>query len=87
VASLIGAPESSSAASPQSADLARAAAQLLAGGKAESAVKEAVEPAKPKAPAAQAKPPSSPAPAAKVASADEAPGVLGKLKNLFGGKR
>ena len=87
VASLIGASEPSSSASPGSADLARAAAQLLAGGKGGSAAKPAVEPAKPKPPAPQPKPSSSPAPAPKAAPADDAPGVLGKLQNLFGGKR
>lgn len=86
VASLIGAPESSGSASPESAELARAAARLLAAGQSESAGKKVAEPAKPK-PAAQPKPPSDPPAAAKPATADEAPGVLGKLKNLFGGKR
>lgn len=87
VADLIGAGESSGAASPESADLARAAAQLLAGEKGAGAGRKAAEPARPKAPAPQPKPSASPAPAPKAAPADGPPGVLGKLKNLFGGKR
>ncbi len=87
VAELIGAPESDAAASPESADLARAAAQLLAAGKGEGAARKSAEPAKPKAPAPQPKPSANPAPTPKAAPADGAPGVLGKLKNLFGGKR
>jgi anti-anti-sigma factor len=86
VASLIGASEPSGNASPGSADLARAAAQLLAGGKG-NAAKPAVEAAKPKPQAPQPKPAPGPSPAPKAAPADDAPGVLGKLKNLFGSKR
>ena len=87
VAELIGAEESSGPASPESADLARAAAQLLADGKGEGAARKAAEPARAKAPSPQPKPSASPAPTPKAAPADGAPGVLGKLKNLFGGKR
>ena len=88
VADLIGAPESSSAASPESADLARVAAQLLASGKSEDAARKAPEAANAKAPAQAPKPSSSPSPAAgSPAPAGAAPGVLGKLKNLFGGKK
>lgn len=89
VASLIGAPETDSAGvNPKSAELARAAAQLLAAEKAGNAAKPAVEPAKSKPPsAAQPKPASTPVQAPQAAPAGEAPGVLGKLKNLFGGKR
>jgi anti-sigma B factor antagonist len=90
VASLIGAPEtdSSAAAHPKSAELARVAAQLLTAEKADDAAKPAVEPAKPKPPSApQPKPALAPAQVPQAAPAGEAPGVLGKLKNLFGGKR
>jgi anti-anti-sigma factor len=88
VADLMGAPDSGGAASPESADLARAAAQLLAGGKGEGAASKAAEPPKSRAPAGpQAKPAPGPPPAARPTPADAAPGVLGKLKNLFGGKR
>jgi anti-sigma B factor antagonist len=86
VAELIGAPESGGAASPASGDLARAAAQLLADRKGEDAARKSVEPAKSKAPL-PLKPSSSPAPSSSAAPADAAPGVLGKLKNLFGGKK
>jgi anti-anti-sigma factor len=86
VAELIGAPESGGAASPASGDLARAAAQLLADRKGEDAARKSVEPAKSKAPLPP-KPSSSPAPSSSAAPADAAPGVLGKLKNLFGGKK
>jgi len=86
VAELIGAPESSEAASPDSAELARVAGQLLADGKGEgAAARKSSEPAKSKAPAP--KPAPSPVPAPSPAPADAASGVLGKLKNLFGGKR
>ena len=85
VADLIGAPEPAGAPSAESADLARAAAQLLADGKGEGAARKSSEPAKPKATAPQPQP-SSPAPAPRPAAGAE-PGVLGKLKNLFGGKR
>jgi len=52
VAELIGAPESSEAASPDSAELARVAGQLLADGKGEgAAARKSSEPAKSKAPA------------------------------------
>jgi anti-sigma B factor antagonist len=88
VAELIGAAESSGSASPESAELARAAAQLLSSGKGEGVAKKTADPAKPKAPAAPSpKPSASPSPAPKTGPADPAPGVLGKLKNLFGGKR
>jgi len=88
IADLIGAPESAGTASPESADLARAAAQLLADGKGEGTPRKAAEPAKAKAPPVPPpKPASSPSPAPKSAPAEGAPGVLGKLKNLFGGKR
>jgi anti-sigma B factor antagonist len=87
VADLIGAGESSGAASPESADLAKAAAQLLAGGKGEGAARKPAEPAKPKAPVTAEPKRSSPSAAPKSAPADGTPGVLGKLKNLFGGKR
>jgi len=88
VAELIGASESATAASPESAELARAAAQLLADRKGEGAARKAAEPAKPKAsPPPPPKPASSSSPAPNSAPADGAPGVLGKLKNLFGGKR
>jgi len=86
VADLFGAPESAGTASPESAELARAAAQLLADGKGEGASKKSAEPAKPKAPPPP-KPSSSPAPAPSAAPAGAAPGVMGKLKNLFGGKK
>ena len=86
VAELIGAPESSEAASPDSAELARVAGQLLGDGKGEgAAARKSSEPAKSKAPAP--KPAPSPVPAPSPAPADAASGVLGKLKNLFGGKR
>jgi len=88
VADLIGAPESAGAASPESADLARAAAQLLAGGKGEDAARKAPEAAKPKAPPQPPKPSSGPSPAPSgAAPAGAAPGVMNKLKNLFGGKK
>ena len=88
VAELIGAPESAAAASPESADLARAAAQLLAGGKGEDAARKAPEAAKPKAPPQPPKPSSGPSPAPSgAAPAGAAPGVMNKLKNLFGGKK
>jgi len=87
VADLIGAPESTGAASPESVDLARAAAQLLSDGKGEGAARKSVDAAKPKAPVPQPKPAASPSPAPNAAPAEGAPGVLGKLKNLFGGKR
>jgi anti-sigma B factor antagonist len=87
VADLIGVPESAATASPEAADLARAAAQLLADGKGEGAPRKPAEPAKPKAPVTAQPRPSSPSPAPNAAPADGAPGVLGKLKNLFGGKR
>jgi anti-anti-sigma factor len=88
VADLIGAPESAGTASPESADLARAAAQLLADGKGEGVPRKSAEPAKAKA-APPPKPSSSPAPAPTPGAAPPgaAPGVLGKLKNLFGGKK
>jgi anti-anti-sigma factor len=86
VADLLGAPESVGTASPESADLARAAAQLLADGQGESGPRKSAEPAKAKA-APPPKPSSSPAPAPGAAPLGAAPGVLGKLKNLFGGKK
>jgi len=86
VADLFGAPESAGAASPESADLARVAAQLLASGKSADSARKAPEAAKPKAPAQAPKPAPSPSPAPGGATpAGAAPGVLGKLKNLFGG--
>jgi len=87
VADLIGAPESTGAASPESVELARAAAQLLSDGKGEGAARKSADAAKPKAPVPQPKPAASPSPAPNAAPAEGAPGVLGKLKNLFGGKR
>ena len=84
VADLIGAPEASAPASAESVDLARAAAQLLSDGKSEGAAKKTAEPTKPKPPApAPGKAASNPSPAPAAGT----PGVLGKLKNLFGGKR
>ena len=86
-ADLLGVAEQAGTANPEAAELARAAAQLLADGKGEGTARKTAEPARPKAPAPQPKPAANPAPAPKAAPADEAPGVLGKLKNLFGGKR
>jgi anti-sigma B factor antagonist len=88
VADLIGAPEPAGTASPGSADLARAAAQLLADGKGEGAPRKSADPAKAKA-APPPKPSSGPAaaPTPSAAAPGAAPGVLGKLKNLFGGKK
>jgi anti-sigma B factor antagonist len=86
VADLLGAPEQDGAASPESADLARAAAQLLASGKNEGAARKAPESSEPKTPVQAPKPPPGPSPGG-VAPVGAAPGVLGKLKNLFGGKK
>jgi len=88
VADLIGAPESAGTASPESADLARAAAELLANGKSEDAARKATDAAKPKAPPQPPRPSSGPSPALGGAvPSDAARGVMGKLKNLFGGKK
>jgi anti-sigma B factor antagonist len=88
VADLIGAPESAGTASPESAELARAAAQLLAGGESGDAARKSPDSAKAKAPAQAPKPSPGPSPVAGgAAPVGAAPGVLGKLKNLFGGKK
>ncbi|HZP66340.1 MAG TPA: hypothetical protein VFB32_08520, partial [Rudaea sp.] len=76
-AELIGSGKSSGAPHPQAAELARAAAQLL--GVKAAAPKPA--PAKPvPVPKVQAPPAPEPPP-------PPAPGVIGKLRGLFGGKR
>ena len=80
-AKLLGAPESGAAPSPASADIARAAAKLL------GVEKSGSPPAK--VSADQLKRPEAAAPAApekKQAPADQ-PGVLGKVRSLFGGKK
>ena len=83
-ATLLGATQAGSEAGPGSADLARAAAQLLGAGS--PARKSAEAPEKKQKPAAvpDAKPAlkgAEPLPAAPAA-----PGMLGKLRNLFGKK-
>jgi anti-anti-sigma factor len=88
VAELIGAPESAAAASPESAELARAAAQLLASGKSQDAARKSPEAAKPNAPSQPLKPSSGPSPAPGGAEPGGLErGVMGKLKSLFGGKK
>jgi hypothetical protein len=86
VADLIGAPESTGAASPESVDLARAAAQLLSDGRAR------VQPGK--APTRRSRKRRCRSPSrlrvlrrAECSARRGRAGVLGKLKNLFGGKR
>jgi anti-anti-sigma factor len=73
VASLIGAPESTSAPDRNTSELARSAGQLLDEGKPATApVKER----------------STPAPVARAPTQSSGPpGVLGKLRRWFGGKR
>jgi len=78
-AGLLGAGEPSADAEPGSAELARTAAELL-GGAAKSRSKSAG-----KARAAEPEPAPQPAPKAEPEAAQS--GVLGKFRNLFGGKK
>jgi len=81
-AALVGAGDPGGAVDPESAALADSAARLLG---AEKAAADVPEVAKPKA---AARPMIRPAPPAATADpAPAPPGVLGKFRNLFGGKK
>jgi len=79
-AKLLGAPDSTAAPAPASADLARAAAALLGVETSKSA------PAKVSADKPKRQESAAPAAPEKQAPADQ-PGVLGKVRSLFGGKK